>query len=48
MLHGFKADHMQLFKQLLVSFILHGLKTLSQKMPALYETSSIPWQCFLT
>ena len=26
MLHGLKADHMQLFKQLLVSLILHGLK----------------------
>ena len=26
MLHGLKSDHMQLFKQLLVSLILHGLK----------------------
>ena len=26
MLHGLKADHMQLFKQLLISLILHGLK----------------------
>ena len=26
MLHGLKADHIQLFKHLLVSLIIHGLK----------------------
>ena len=31
MLHGLKADHMQLFKQLLVSLILHGLKLSPRK-----------------
>ena len=46
MLHGLKADHMQLCKQLLVSLILHGLKLSPQKMPALYETLGIPWKCF--
>ena len=31
MLHGLKANHMQLFKQLLVSLILHGLKLSPRK-----------------
>ena len=31
MLHGLKVDHMQLFKQLLVSIILHGLKLSPRK-----------------
>ena len=31
MLHGLKADHMLLFKQLLVSLILHGLKLSPRK-----------------
>ena len=31
MLHGLKADHMQLFRQLLVSLILHGLKLSPRK-----------------
>ena len=31
MLHGLKADHMQLFKQLLVSLILHDLKLSPRK-----------------
>ena len=31
MLHGLKADHMQLFKQLLASLILHGLKLSPRK-----------------
>ena len=31
MLHGFKANHMQLFKQLLASLILHGLKLSPRK-----------------
>ena len=31
MLHGLKADHTQLFKQLLVSLILHGLKLSPRK-----------------
>ena len=31
MLHDLKADHMQLFKQLLVSLILHGLKLSPRK-----------------
>ena len=31
MLHGLKTDHMQLFKQLLISLILHGLKLSPRK-----------------
>ena len=31
MLHGLKVDHMQLFRQLLVSLILHGLKLSPRK-----------------
>ena len=31
MLHGLKADHMQLFRQLLVSLIMHGLKLSPRK-----------------
>ena len=31
MLHGLKANHMQIFKQLLVSLILHGLKLSPRK-----------------
>ena len=31
MLHGLKADHMQLFRQLLISVILHGLKLSPRK-----------------
>ena len=31
MLHGLKADHMQLFRQLLISLILHGLKLSPRK-----------------
>ena len=46
MLHGLKADHMQLFKQLLVSLTLHGLKLSPRKCPALHETLGIPWKCF--
>ena len=46
MLHGLKADHMQLFKQLLISLILHGLKLSPQKMPAFNETLGTPWKCF--
>ena len=46
MLHGLKANHMQLFKQLLVFLILHGLKLSPRKMPALHEALSIPWKCF--
>ena len=46
MLHGLKTDHMQLFKQLLISLILAWLETLSQKMSAFHETLGIPWKCF--
>ena len=46
MLHGSKADHMQLFKQLLVSLISHGLKLSPRKCQLLYETLGIPWKCF--
>ena len=37
MLHGLKADHMQLFKQLLVSLILHGLKLSPRKCQLLMK-----------
>ena len=46
MLHGLKTDHMQLFKQLLVSLYFTWLKTFSQKMPAFHEAFGIPWKCF--
>ena len=46
MLHGLKINHMQLFKQLLVSLILHGLKLSPKKCPALHEALGIPWKCF--
>ena len=46
MLHGLKSDHMQLFKQLPSISYFTWLKTISQKMAPLQETSSIPWKCF--
>ena len=41
MLYALKADHMQLFKQLFMSLILHGLKLSPRKMSAFHETLGI-------
>ena len=46
MLHGLKADHMQLFKTVASISYFTWLKALTQKMPALHETLGIPWKCF--
>ena len=45
MLHGLKDNHMDLFKNLLVSLIVHGLKLSPRKCPAFHETFCIFGKC---
>ena len=45
MLHGLKDNHMDLFKNLLISIVAHGLKLSPRKMSAFHETFGIFRQC---
>ena len=48
MLHGLKGNHMNLFKNFLISLIAHGFEAVTQEMSAFHETFGIFGKCYFT